>query len=465
MRIFSALVMILPILYLFFRIIKKTDLLNPLTLFAAFFVIKVAIPTLILTDETNVSSLITNDYLQASILDNNVFLEYAFLQVVVFFIALLGIRTSIQSGIVNKVATREGRLFEPTNREGGINTYLVLGCGLCCIGIVAFVLMMRAVGGINYFMSNLQMRTTMISSQTTLYWLISLLENVPILLAYYCFKKYPFNRLKIVFLVFFSCILGLMCGLGGRTTLVMILIQIMIIYHYVVKPIDLKSLLQPQFLLLIIGMMAFIVIMPALRNPGEWISFVESPMQYLFKHFSNVFSLITEESYVPHYTAVIKYFSTHNFWHGSSFKGLLTGFIPSSLMTGKPPVDDGMYLYSICLGREDIQPVMSASSLDLSSYPLETFGAMYANFGILGVIVGFWILGRIIGHAYYSMINSEHNKLFYILIYTATIVSFQLSTLRVEQFIISYIKWFVIFEILVRVRIGEVGLYDEQKHS
>lgn len=134
-------------------------------------------------------------------------------------------------------------------------------------------------------------------------------------------------------------------------------------------------------------------------------------------------------------------------------------------MTGKPSVDDGMYLYSICLGREDIQPVMSVSSLDLSSYPLETFGAMYANFGIFGVIVGFWILGRIIGHTYYTMINSEHNKLFYILIYTSTIVSFQLSTLRVEQFIISYIKWCVIFEILVRVRIGEVGVYDEQKHS
>lgn len=63
MRLFSALVMILPILYLFFRMIKKTDLLNPLTLFAAFFVIKVARPALTLTDENDASSLIMNDYL------------------------------------------------------------------------------------------------------------------------------------------------------------------------------------------------------------------------------------------------------------------------------------------------------------------------------------------------------------------------------------------------------------------
>ena len=98
----------------------------------------------------------------------------------------------------------------------------------------------------------------------------------------------------------------------------------MIIYHYVVKPIEVKNLLQPQFLLLIIGLMAFVVTMLALRNLGEWTRFVESPMQYLFKYFGNVFSLVTEESYVPHYMAMITYFSTHNFGHGSSFKGLLT---------------------------------------------------------------------------------------------------------------------------------------------
>lgn len=49
----------------------------------------------------------------------------------------------------------------------------------------------------------------------------------------------------------------------------------MIIYHYVVKPIEVKNLLQPQFSLLIIGLMAFVVTMLALRNLGEWTRFVE----------------------------------------------------------------------------------------------------------------------------------------------------------------------------------------------
>ena len=112
--------------------------------------------------------------------------------------------------------------------------------------------------------------------------------------------------------------------------------------------------------------------------------------------------------------------------------GLITAIIPSSLFPGKPPVDDGTYLYSICQGRTDIIPPMSFSELNGSSLPLETFGSMYANWGLFGLIFGMILLGGIYGYAYRKMKNSSYS-LFSVVIYTQIIFTFQLSTLRIFQ--------------------------------
>ena len=111
---------------------------------------------------------------------------------------------------------------------------------------------------------------------------------------------------------------------------------------------------------------------------------------------------------------------------------MITAIIPSSLYPGKPPVDDGTYLYSICQGRTNIIPPMSFDNLDGSSYPLETFGSMYANFGLVGLFVGMIVLGGIYGYAYRKMKNNSYS-LFNVVIYTQIIFTFQLSTLRIFQ--------------------------------
>ena len=450
MRFFAVIISIIPVIYLIYRLIRREDLLHPLTFFTAFYVLRIVIPIVMYSNEELSLGILqgnSNLYLRTSILNNDVFVEYAVLQSLCFFITLFGITSSLGSRRSIRIKISNHKMSF-TQKGNDINNYKHLGFALLIIGFISFAIMMRSIGGLTYFLANLQLRTYIIGNLDLLYWLVSLLGNAPILLAYYYFKKYPDNKAKQAMVIILCVLAVLMSGLGVRSSLVSLLIQLIIIYHYTVRNIKFEKLLSPRYILIAVGLIAFIVVMPALRSPGEWDSFISTPGAYLREHFNGVFQLITRESYVPHYTAVIQYFKTHSFWWGASFKGLLTGFIPSSLYPGKPPVDDGMYLYSICLGRGDIFPTMPTSSLNLSSYPLETFGSMYANFGVVGIVIGFFILGRIIGRSYIHLKSTDDNRLFNIIIYTTVVTTFQLSTLRIEQFIISYVKWMIIFWII-----------------
>jgi len=459
MRLIAAIISVIPAIYLFFRLIKKGDLLHPLTFFTAFYVLRVVIPIIMYSSVDITNGLIISDlYLRNSILDDDIFFEYTILQLSCFFVTLFGINVALNTRKTVRLKIFNKGLQFLRNR-GQLKNYKYLGILLFVIGVISFASMMRQVGGLTYFLSNLQLRTYIIGNMDLLYWLVSFLGNAPILLAYYCFKRYPNSQIKQIIVIIICLISGLMAGLGGRSSLVSLFIQLLIIYNYTVRQINFEKMLSPKYILIFVGLVAFIVVMPALRSPGEWASFTSTPAVYLRDHFNGLFRLVARESYVPHYTAIINYFRTHALWLGASFKGLITGFIPSSIFPNKPPVDDGMYLYSICFGRGDIFPTMPARSLNYSSYPLETFGSMYANFGVVGTIIGFYILGRIIGRSYRKLQKTENNRLFAIIIYTTVVTSFQLSTLRIEQFIISYVKWLLIFWLLSTIRLR--GIEEE----
>ena len=108
------------------------------------------------------------------------------------------------------------------------------------------------------------------------------------------------------------------------------------------------------------------------------------------------------------------------------------------LTSDKPPVDDGMYLYSIANGRDGLLPPMPVHELDGSSWPLETVGAMYANFGSLGVLIGMWLVGIIIGSVYNKMIKTNYSFLF-VIFYTLMLFTFELSSLRIVQLVMAFV--------------------------
>ena len=97
-----------------------------------------------------------------------------------------------------------------------------------------------------------------------------------------------------------------------------------------------------------------------------------------------------------------------------------------------------MYLYSIANGRDGLLPPMPVHELDGSSWPLETVGAMYANFGSLGVLIGMWLVGIIIGSVYNKMIKTNYSFLF-VIFYTLMLFTFELSSLRIVQLVMAFV--------------------------
>lgn len=179
-------------------------------------------------------------------------------------------------------------------------------------------------------------------------------------------------------------------------------------------------------------MYLFFILMSKFRTEGAVEAFLNNPLSFILDSNKGLIVTIQSESYVRYFMALIEYFKSHSLWLGKSFLGLITAIIPSSLFPGKPPVDDGTYLYSICKGRTDIVPPMPFNQLNGSSLPLETFGSMYANFGVIGLFIGMTILGVIYGYSYRKMKRNSYS-LFSVVIYTQIIFTFQLSTLRMFQ--------------------------------
>ena len=297
------------------------------------------------------------------------------------------------------------------------------------IGAAAFLKIMSQVGGMYYFFTHLQYRASLTRNMDFLSWVLPFV-NYGVLFIVYSYKgtEKPLN-IRIILLIVVS---GIMSGLGGRKSLLILLIEALLLYHYCVKKIDIRKLLKIKYVLGIIAIYFFFIIMSKFRTEGAFEAFIQNPTAFVKQSNNGILSTIRGESYVTYYMAVIEYFKTNSLWLGKSFLGLITAIIPSSLFPGKPPVDDGTYLYSICQGRTDIIPPMSFSELNGSSLPLETFGSMYANWGLFGLIFGMILLGGIYGYAYRKMKNSSYS-LFSVVIYTQIIFTFQLSTLRIFQ--------------------------------
>ncbi|MBI5995331.1 O-antigen polymerase [Clostridium perfringens] len=424
MRILGAVIQLFPLMIFFKK--KKKDILCPENIITFLYIIRIMIPTIMYAFESNIE-LISYPYLKEAVSSDTIYISYSIIQVIGFFLTILGTKIVGKRHNNNKEVLYVNELLSKNN----INRINFKRWGIIFwgIGFCAFILIMKKVGGFYYFITHLNYRTFMTRNLDILTLILSFM-HYGILLIVYSLKD---NNKKIsVGLIFFSIITGLMCGLGGRKTVLLVLIEVFVIYNYTVKPISFNFFLKGKYVILFFSMWLLFFVMVSFRVPGAFEEFLEQPIRFLEANNIGILDMIRKESYVPFYMAVIYYFKNHNLWFGASFKGLLTAIIPSSLYPEKAPVDDGMYLYSICLGKNNIRPIMPVYELDGSSLPLETFGSMYANFGVIGVLIGMLIVGCVIGY-FYRKIRKTNERLFYLVMYTQVLVGFELSTLRIFQ--------------------------------
>lgn len=80
---------------------------------------------------------------------------------------------------------------------------------------------------------------------------------------------------------------------------------------------------------------------------------------------------------------------------------------------------------------------MPTKDLDGTSWPLETFGSMYANFGFIGVVMGMLLLGCVISYTFKKMVYSDY-EFKYVIFYIMILFTFEISTLRIVQALITF---------------------------
>lgn len=408
---------------------NKKELLAPTNLFSMMYLIKILIPTLIYYWHDNIQS-IGNAFLFDAVSDSHTYFKYCILQTLSYYLVIIGIGIRVNNRKVLFVSSQSYASSPKPSNDISINFNIRRwGIFFTIVGGIDFLLIMSKVGGIQYFFTHLQYRTFLTRDLDLLSWILPCLQYGPLLIVYSLKGENKPISCKLLVLIVLA---GFFSGLGGRKAVVLLLFEAITIYHYTVRPISINKILAPKYIILFLFIALFFVTFVQFRTEGALEKFIEDPIAFFKSNNQGVIRVFTSESYVPFYMFIIKHFDNASFWHGSSYLGLLTAIIPSSLFAAKPPVDDGMYLYSICQGRTDIHPVMRTSELNGSSYPLETFGAAYANFGIVGLMIGMLLLGIVISF-FYRKLNKTQYSFFSIIIYSQVIFGFEFSTLRIFQ--------------------------------
>jgi len=412
---------------------RSKDIAAPYNLYTLLYILNIMLPV-ILYMNSDASKNIRLDFIREAVLNNFTYSSYIILQTLSYYLVIFGAKIKIK----NKTPIMTN--IEEETDKSIQKKYKYIGIIMWIIGAIAFFRIMHRVGGIYFFFTNLKYRASLTRDLDVLSWILPFV-NYGVLFIVYSYKGTNKSlNIKLIILIVVS---GIMSGLGGRKALLILLIESLLLYHYCVKKIEIKRILKFRYISGILILYLFFIVMSKFRTDGAFESFLENPFVFVMETNGGILSTIKNESYVRYYIAIVEYFKTHDFWMGRTFLGLITAFIPSSLFPAKPPVDDGTYLYSIANGRTDIIPPMPFNKLNGSSYPLETFGSMYGNFGIIGLVVGMILLGVVYKYFYKKMIGSSYS-LFSVVIYTQVIFTFQLSTLRIFQLLeVIVVFWFV----------------------
>ena len=446
MREIIGIFSLLPVITWIFSRKKSRDIASPYNLFTFLYFFNIVIP-IILYINIDSKEFLSKIHIKNAVEDNEIYITYVILQTISYYLVVFGMNLKIKS--FNPKLMKNYKSFNYLK-------YKYTGIMLWIIGVLSFFKIMSQVGGIKYFFTHLQFRTILMRNIDFLSWILPFL-NYGVLLIVYSHKG---NKKPITLKIFMLAILsGLMSGLGGRKALIMLLIEVLLLSHYCVKSINVKKLLKLKYIFLIICIYIFFILMVKFRVEGAVEEFLKNPFLFALNSNEGFLKTIKKESYVAYYMALIKYFQTNSFWKGKTFLGLVTAIIPSSIFPNKPPVDDGTYLYSICLGRTDIMPPMPFNKLNGSSLPLETFGSMYCNFGVIGLFLGMTLLGIVYKYFYQKMKNSSYN-FFYVIMYIQVIFTFHLSTLRVFQIFLIMIQLYIITFIVKKLKIKKGRNYE-----
>lgn len=319
---------------------------------------------------------------------------------------------------VRKVEVANGRhLFTADNAK--INLFLGLMILVVCLyGTWNFF---EQNGGIMGVMASFTNRPDLVEDAGFLFTIIpSLITFACAFIMKYCSQKKGDHWFLISLLVligFFSLTSG-----GGRSAFVVFILSLLCYYHFWIKKINLFSI---KFAPIYGGLALFIIIFQLLR-------FEDSNDLSAVNDISNSEALFNSMAYVKTQLLIQNYFADHEYWCGKIYEFILYIFVPRSIYPAKPSIDEGVYIYNMTYNPQDVL----ATNDFYNSWPPFTCGISYANFGIIGVLLGGILLGHL--HAYmHRMVLNNKGAFMLLVIYIFIVLKFQLTVFYIAN--LSYL--------------------------
>lgn len=334
---------------------------------------------------------------------------------------------------VRLVASRKKKVIKSIKNKTEPTTIRNIARIFFLISILLFYFYYQSLGGISFYLDNLAYRSEMTRGAGYLMALLNFCVLFSSGLFLFALKKNQIKR-HFFWVVIVLSIAMLIIG-GSRAIVIRYVVILLILAYFLFKPSN-KQLLSAKnkfyFLAVVFITMLYVIVVPTIRT-----STLRGKID-----LSHSFGMALKETetiakgniYSEIQLNILKVFEKTEHWYGRSFIDLLYIPLPRSYMPNKPSADDGIYIYNLIRGNsQDLGTDISQSSrLILQSWPPSTFGNGYANFGYIGAILFFFILGILISLSYRLMVNSQENFI-YIFLYTYIFWRLQLSNLLIVE--------------------------------
>jgi hypothetical protein len=344
-------------------------------------------------------------------------LHYAAVQAVGFLALLTGLSSRLPCALVSRLpvvgaSPRSGSLL-----RAGIISFLV--------GFAAYLIYISRIGGFVELLHTTRTRSDLAAGNG--YVLIFCRLMAVGVMIVICSIRYRRSVIRVVLasLTIFIAVASL-SSLGGRWGTIMLIVLSLFTWHYTVRP--LRSIPRQVYLVGLL-LVPYFIAMPLLRVPGGLLRYSHQPDQLWIAIRTNLYTVVTDLSYVDTYTFIVNHFDTTNLWLGRSYLDLAVAPIPSTIYLDKPPIDDGVYIRSLEEGIA-VVPGMPYHDLYHSSTPPETLGLCYLNFWWPGMIFGMYLLGSVYKAAYFYMAHSSYS-LHSVYLYATIMFGFQLTNFQI----------------------------------
>lgn len=299
------------------------------------------------------------------------------------------------------------------------NYYLVVIFAFLCY-IISMALIIDKSGGFSHFINNLSINSEE-SSGTGLYYIIKVPAAYLSILFLLVQNKKTGKPHFIFFLLYLTIVILIESTLGGRRTPMQFVFFTIITMMMLEK--DARIISAKNIFLGSLALTAFVGLL-ILRDSAAGNAAHDTVGRDAVSYLMNF-------SYNDIYLFVIHHFSTHDLWYGKVFLDFQYRIISMPTSLPPPSLDEGIYIYNLYLGR-DVAPPMALIQMAHNSWPPRTFGNGFMNFGLIGVVIFFFIQGVMTGAAY-KFVESRNFQPVSLFVYLMIVFSFQISNLKFSE--------------------------------